>query len=221
MDGGYTTRRSYLMSQNSNLKTVEMVNWVLGVFRHNFKINGKDTRVISRFSFEVTTKLSSLLPRGCGAAVREAWGRGDEAGSRGASASGGGPGPWMKRSRRLTSTASWPVNASFSSKCLGIRTQLSAFFKTTLMQRGCRLQSLDPPPPWCSRPARAKTSGAQEPPLPPWQAPRPGPWEPLAFPRRSPPLGQGGELAGLSQMLSSRREKGVQPLRKKPPGFVF
>lgn len=66
------------MSQNSNLKTVEMVNWVLGVFRHNFKINGKDTRVISRFSFEVTTKLSSLLPRGCGAAVREAGG--DEAG---------------------------------------------------------------------------------------------------------------------------------------------
>lgn len=90
-------------------------------------------------------------------------------GTKRASASGGGPGPWMKRSRRLTSTASWPVNASFSSKCLGIRTQLSAFFKTSDAKR---MQASKPGPPtpmvqpprqgqdqWCTKAPAATVAG--------------------------------------------------------------
>lgn len=185
------------MSQNCNLKTVEMVNWVLGVFRHNFKINGKDTRVISRFSLEVTTKLISL--RGCGQPSERRGGE-DEASSRGASASGGGPGPCMKRSRRLTSTASWPVNASFSSKCLGIRTQLSAFFKTSDAKR---MQASKPGPPtpmvqpprqgqdqWCTRAPAATVAGTS-----PWALGASG------FSTEITTAGPGREPAGLSQML--------------------
>lgn len=121
-------------------------------------------------------------------------------GTKRASASGGGPGPWMKRSRRLTSTASWPVNASFSSKCLGIRTQLSAFFKTSDAKR---MQASKPGPPtpmvqpprqgqdqWCTKAPAATVAGTS-----PWALGASG------FSTEITTAGPGREPAGLSQML--------------------